>query len=67
MFPIKEVVQIESLASILKSRAEKLPMVYLGMPLGSKHKAIEIWDGITEKLRNNWHYRSLNAYLSEEE
>lgn len=28
---------------------EKVPTVYLGMPLGSKHKALEIWDEIIEK------------------
>nr|AAT40556.2 hypothetical protein SDM1_4t00019 [Solanum demissum] len=48
-FPIKEVQQIEDLASILKCKIEKLPTVYLGMPLGSEHKAEKNWDGIIEK------------------
>lgn len=41
--------QIETLANILKCKVDELLTVYLGMSLGSKHKAIEIWDGITEK------------------
>ncbi|KAG5616439.1 hypothetical protein H5410_016263 [Solanum commersonii] len=51
IFPIKEVQQIEDLASILKCKIKKLPIVYLGMPLGSEHKAEKNWDGIIEKTK----------------
>lgn len=44
MFPINDTSQIQVLANILVNGMEKLPTVYLGMPLGSKHKALEIWD-----------------------
>lgn len=33
----------------LGCRAEDIPTTYLGMPLGSKHKAVEIWVDIVEK------------------
>ncbi|XP_059288373.1 uncharacterized protein LOC132041681 [Lycium ferocissimum] len=49
IFPVKEVQQIQVLASILNCKIENLPTVYLGMPLGSMHKAVKIWDGIIEK------------------
>jgi len=53
IFPVKEVVkevqQIQTLANILRCKVENLPTVYLGMPLGTNHKAITIWDGIIEK------------------
>ncbi|KAH0634712.1 hypothetical protein KY290_035831 [Solanum tuberosum] len=49
LFQVLEVPQVQSLANILGCRIEKLPTTYLGMPLGYKHKALEIWDGILEK------------------
>ncbi|CAN4082756.1 unnamed protein product [Withania somnifera] len=33
-------------------RVENIPTVYLGMPLGHKHKALEIWDEIIKKTEN---------------
>ena len=50
IFPIKEVQQIQALANILKCKIERLPTVYLGMPLGAKHKAVSIWNDVLEKL-----------------
>lgn len=38
LFPIKEVVNLQSLTEILGCNVEHLPTVYLGMPLGNKHK-----------------------------
>lgn len=49
LIPVKDVPQIQRLASILGCKVESLPTTYLGMPLGSKHKVLEIWDGILEK------------------
>ncbi|KAG5630453.1 hypothetical protein H5410_002170 [Solanum commersonii] len=49
IFPVKEVQQIQPLAYILRCRIEDLPIIYLGMPLGANHKAVNIWDGIIEK------------------
>ncbi|WMV42794.1 hypothetical protein MTR67_036179 [Solanum verrucosum] len=49
IFPIKEVPQLQSLARISGCKVEQFPTTYLGMPLGHKHKELEIWDGIIEK------------------
>ncbi|KAH0765964.1 hypothetical protein KY285_001835 [Solanum tuberosum] len=49
LFPIKEVLNIQSLADILGCKVEHLPTVYLGIPLGYQHEEIVIWDGIIEK------------------
>ncbi|WMV58412.1 hypothetical protein MTR67_051797 [Solanum verrucosum] len=57
LFPVKEVPHIKEPASILGCVVENLPTIYLGMPLGRKHKALEIWDGIlgkTEKKLAWW-------------
>lgn len=63
IFPVKEVLQIQVLANILGCRVEKLPIVYLGMPLGSKHKAGEIWDGIIERTEKTLALRSPSTFL----
>lgn len=47
--PIKEVSSIQTLAGMLGCRVDKLPTVYLGMPLGNRHKDVEIWNSIIEK------------------
>lgn len=68
IFPIKEVAQIEGLARILGCRIDQFPTIYLGMPLGYKHKELAIWDGIiekTEKKLPKWksQYLSLGGRL----
>lgn len=47
--PIKEVSSIQTLAGMLGCRVDKLRNVYLGMPLGNRHKDVEIWNSIIEK------------------
>lgn len=42
---------IQTLAGILGCRVDKLPTVYLGMPLGIRHKDVEIWNSIIEKTK----------------
>ncbi|KAF3625445.1 putative serine/threonine-protein kinase [Capsicum annuum] len=49
LFPIKEVNNGPTLAGILGCGVGNLPTVYLGIPLGNKHKDVEIWDKIIEK------------------
>lgn len=44
-------------ANTLGCRIEKCPIMYLGMPLGNKHKEQVIWEGIIEKTERklaNW-------------
>ena len=38
------------LANILQCRVGKLPMKYLGMPLGTSFKSVAIWNPILEKM-----------------
>ena len=48
--PIREVRNIQSLANILQCKVGSLPMIYLGIPLGSLHKTASIWNPILEKM-----------------
>ena len=48
---------IQTLANILQCRVGSLPMIYLGMPLGSLYKTAAIWNPILERLEkklSNW-------------
>ena len=42
---------VERLALELGCNIGSLPTDYLGLPLGSKHKASYLWDGVEERLR----------------
>ena len=48
--PIGEVSNIQTLANILQCRVGSLPMIYLGMPLGTLYKTTSIWNPILERL-----------------
>ena len=48
--PVGEVNNIVTLANILQCRVGKLPMKYLGMPLGTSFKSAAIWNPILEKM-----------------
>ena len=50
MVPVGEVGNLQVLADILCCWIGKLPMTYLGMPLGSNFKALSIWNPIIEKM-----------------
>ena len=47
---VGEVPCIEELADILGCKTLKLPMKYLGLPLGAKFKSKAIWNPIVEKI-----------------
>lgn len=49
LFPIKEVANIQTLVDMLGCGIDNFRTVYLGMPLGNKHKEVDIWDCIIEK------------------
>lgn len=51
MIPVQEVPQIQGLTTIRGCRIEELHTTYLGTSVGSKHKALEILDGILEKAQ----------------
>ena len=64
LFSVNEVPQIQQLVNILGCKVDNLPTIYLGMPLDSKHKTMEIWNGIlvkTEKKLARW--KSQYLYL----
>ena len=46
---VGEVNNIDARANILQCRVGKLPMKYLGMPLGTSFKTTAIWNPILEK------------------
>ena len=48
--PIGKVRNIQYLPNILKCRVGSLPMIYLGMPLGSLYKTASIWNPILERM-----------------
>ena len=45
-----EVTNIHNLANILQCRVGSLPMIYLGMPLGTLYKTASIWNSILERM-----------------
>ena len=50
IIPIGPVVNVEELASELGCEVGSLPMSYLGLPLGAKHKALGVWDSVEERF-----------------
>ena len=48
--PIGEVSYIQTLANILQCKVGSLPMLYLGMPLGTSYKTAFIWNPILERM-----------------
>ena len=50
ILPIGEVNNIVALANILQCRVGRLPMKYLGMPLGTSFKSAAIWNPILGKM-----------------
>ncbi|WMV42231.1 hypothetical protein MTR67_035616 [Solanum verrucosum] len=49
IYPVKEVSSIQTFGSILGCGMGYLPIVYLGMPLGRRHKDVEIQNNILTK------------------
>jgi len=53
LVPVGNVDNVAELASILGCRTSSLPLKYLGMPLGARHKATSIWDDIVVKMERH--------------
>ena len=51
IIPIRPMTNAEELASELGCKIGSFPTSYLGLPLGDKHKNLEVWDSIEERLR----------------
>ena len=57
LLPVGRVEYEENLALELGCKIGFLPVEYLGLPLGAKHKAASVWDGVEERFRKslaNW-------------
>ena len=50
LVPVGDVPNLSTLADIMHCRIASLPMIYLGMPLGSSFKSKDIWNSIVEKM-----------------
>ena len=54
---------VTSLANLLGCKAEKLPAIFLGIPIGSNMNRVESWGQIAEKFRkklSNWKAKTLS-------
>ena len=51
IFPIGGRENIEVLTAELGCKADSLPTIYLGLPLGAPHKSVGIWNPIEERFR----------------
>ena len=51
LIPVGEIDNIEEMAVELGCRVGSLPVKYLGLPLGARHKALSMWDGVEERMR----------------
>ena len=67
--PIRKVRNIQHLANILQCKVGSLPMIYLGMPLGTSYKTASIWNPILEMMEKKlsgwkWLYLSKGGRLT---
>ncbi|RVW53576.1 LINE-1 reverse transcriptase-like [Vitis vinifera] len=51
LIPVGEIDNVEEMAVELGCRIGSFPVKYLGLPLGARHKALPMWDGVEERLR----------------
>ena len=51
ILPVGRVENVEVLASELGCKVGSLPSTYLGLPLGTPHKSVVVWDGAEERMR----------------
>lgn len=69
IYPVNVVPSLEELAGIMGCGIGSFPTTYLGLPLGAKYKAIEVWNGVIEKVEKRlatWkmQYLSLGGRLT---
>lgn len=50
LVPVGKVSNVEDLSDILGDRVSKLPMTYLGLPLGSIFKEKDVLNAVIEKM-----------------
>ncbi|XP_019242382.1 PREDICTED: uncharacterized protein LOC109222482 [Nicotiana attenuata] len=50
IYPVNAVPNLDELAGIMSCDIGSFPTTYLGLPLGAKHKSVEVWNGVIEKV-----------------
>lgn len=50
IFPVNEVAVMDKLAGIMGCGIGSFPPIYLGLPLGAKYKAAEVWNEVIKKV-----------------
>ncbi|XP_075104397.1 uncharacterized protein LOC142178543 [Nicotiana tabacum] len=63
IFPVGEVANIDALSDVLGFKMGSLPTTYLGLPLGSSHKEIAVWNPVIERVEKKlagWQKRYLS-------
>lgn len=51
--PIGDVDQLSILANILGCKTSRLPISYLGLPLGATYKDHNVWDGVLTRIQRH--------------
>ena len=51
LIPVGNVVKLNALDVELGCRTGYLPSTYLGLPLGTSHKSMAVWDSVEERMR----------------
>ncbi|KAL6336179.1 hypothetical protein AAG906_011061 [Vitis piasezkii] len=69
LIPVGEVEDIEEMVVELGCKVRDFPVKYLGLPLGTHHKALSMWDGVEERTRRRlalWkrHYLSKGGRIT---
>ena len=50
ILPVRNVENLDELASELGCRTGALPSTYLGLPLGMRRNFLQVWDGVEERF-----------------
>lgn len=53
IYPVNEVPELEEFARLMCCNVGSFPTVYLGLPLGAKHKSHAIWNGVMKILKRD--------------
>ena len=51
IYPVGNVDNVEALAFELGCKVGALPSSNMGLPLGTRHNSVTVWDGIEERFR----------------
>lgn len=63
IYSVNTVINIKDFGDKLGGKVGELPKTYLGMPLGAKSKAEEIWSGVIKKSEGSLQTGNVNIHL----